>query len=212
MDEEPKFHDLVSLRRALDDRLRRLEHDLQKMTGNIHAQVEQRKTLARSLELSRRLLDMYEQVRTSSRWEKVVSDGAGGESTGESPAAGAPIFSPVEAEICDGEFLRFDQNNRSYVICLSRVSGGLTTGFSMSMLLSFCHDRGTTLLSIDLIEEQTPYGPTYKSTDIKAFVPGNWIKDFLELSEQVSALKKELEIRKKYDPAEIDRLKRLFGI
>ncbi len=45
---EPKFHDLVSFRLALDNRLHRLEQDLKKMTGNIHAQVEQRKALARS--------------------------------------------------------------------------------------------------------------------------------------------------------------------
>lgn len=166
------------------------------MTGNIHAQVEQRKALARRLELSRRLLDMYEQVRSSPHWEKVVPAVGGG----------AP------AEACEGEFLRFDQNSRGYTICLNRGSGGPTTGCSAFTLLSFCHDAGAMLLAIDLIEEQTPYGPTCKSTDIKAFVPGHWIKDFLELSEQVSALKKELAIRKKYDPAEIDKLKRLFGI
>nr|MBI3612885.1 hypothetical protein [Nitrospirota bacterium] len=212
MDDEPKFHDLVSLRRALDDRLRRLELDLQKMTGNIHAQVEQRKALARSLELSRRLLDMYEQVRSSPHWEKIVPETAGVELASETPADRASTPTAVETGMCNGEFLRFDQNSRGYIICLNRNSGGLTTGYSVSTFLSFCHEAGTTLLAVDLIEEQTPYGPTYKSTDIKAFVPGNWIKDFLELSEQVSALKKELEIRKKYDPAEIDRLKRLFGI
>ncbi|TAJ09966.1 MAG: hypothetical protein EPO61_04440 [Nitrospirae bacterium] len=212
MDDEQKFHDLISLRRALDARLRRLEQDLREMTGNIHAQVEQRKALARSLELSRRLLDMYEQVRSSPHWEKVASETAGGESAREAPADEASVPPPVGTEGCEGEFLRFDQNSRGYIICRKRVSEGLTTGCPASMLLSFCHDAGATLLTIDLIEEQTPYGPTYKSTDIKAFVPGNWIKDFLELSEQVSALKKELEIRKKYDPVEIDKLKRLFGI
>jgi hypothetical protein len=213
--DEPKFHDLVSLRRALDDRLHRLEQDLKKMTGNIHAQVEQRKALARSLELSRRLLDMYEQVRSSPNWEKVVSAETGGEPAGGAPAEGLPVSQAAGPEASEEALLRFDQNQHGYTLRLSQGSGGngdMPTGLRAPTLLSFCNDAGTTLLVIDLIEEPTPYGPTYKSTDVKAFVPGNWIKDFLELSEQVSALKKEFEIRKKYDPGEVARLKRQFGI
>ncbi len=213
--DEPKFHDLVSLRRALDDRLHRLEQDLKKMTGNIHAQVEQRKALARSLELSRRLLDMYEQVRSSPNWEKVASAETGGEPAGAAPAEGLPVSQAARPEACEEALLRFDQNQHGYTLRLSQGSGGngdMPKGLRAPTLLSFCNDAGTTLLAIDLIEEPTPYGPTYKSTDVKAFVPGNWIKDFLELSEQVSALKKEFEIRKKYDPGEVARLKRQFGI
>jgi len=69
---EHKFNDLVSLRRSLDDRLKRLEDDLRRISGDVHAQVEKRKHLARTLELGRRLLDMYEQVRDSPHWESVA--------------------------------------------------------------------------------------------------------------------------------------------
>lgn len=215
MNDEPKFHDLVSLRRALDDRLRRLEQDLKKMTGNIHAQVEQRKALARSLELSRRLLDMYEQVQGSPSWETAAPAATGSASAIEAQAGGVPASQPGQADTGDAgmeQFLRFDQNRHGYTLRLSRSPGGLTKGVPAPALLSFCNGAGVTLFAIDLIEEATPYGPAYRSTDVKAFVPGHWIRDFLELSEQVSALKKELDIRKKYDPAEISKLKRQFGI
>jgi len=215
MEDEPKFHDLVSLRRALDDRLHRLEQDLKKMTGNIHAQVEQRKALARSLELSRRLLDMYEQVQGSPSWDKIAPAVAGDAPAAETLQNATDDSRTVQPEACEEEILHFDQNRHGYTLRLSRGvggNGGATKGLRAPTLLSFCNDAGTTLLAIDLIEEPTPYGPIYKSTDVKAFVPGHWIKDFLELSEQVSALKKEFEIRKKYDPAEIDKLKRQFGI
>lgn len=185
------------------------------MTGNIHAQVEQRKALARSLELSRRLLDMYEQVRSSPNWEKVVSAETGDAPAAETPQNATDASRTVQPDACEEALLRFDQNQHSYTLRLSQGSGGngdMPKGLRAPTLLSFCNDAGTTLLAIDLIEEPAPYGPTYKSTDVKAFVPGNWIKDFLELSEQVSALKKEFEIRKKYDPGEIARLKRQFGI
>lgn len=210
MNDEPKFHDLVSLRRALDDRLRRLEQDLKQMTGNVHAQVEQRKALARSLELSRRLLDMYEQVQGSPNWETAAPVATGSVSTSEALAS-----QPGQADTGDAgteQFLRFDQNRHGYTLRLSRIPGGLTKGVPAPALLSFCNGTGVTLFAIDLIEEATPYGPAYRSTDVKAFVPGHWIRDFLELSEQVSALKKELDIRKKYDPAEVSKLKRQFGI
>ena len=185
------------------------------MTGNIHAQVEQRKALARSLELSRRLLEMYEQVRNSPNWEKIVPAATGGEPAGDAPGDGQPVPHVARSEGYEEAFLRFDQNKHGYTLHLSQGSGGngdMTKGLPAPTLLSFCNDAGTTLLAIDLIEEPAPYGPIYKSTDVQAFVPGHWIKDFLELSEQVSALKKEFEIRKKYDPAEIDKLKRQFGI
>ncbi len=185
------------------------------MTGNIHAQVEQRKALARSLELSRRLLDMYEQVRNSPNWEKAVPAATDGEPAGDAPADGLPASQAAQPEAFEETFLRFDQNQHGYTLRLSQGSGGnggMTKGHPAPTLLSFCNDAGTTLLAIDLIEEPAPYGPTYKSTDVQAFVPGHWIKDFLELSEQVSALKKEFEIRKKYDPAEVNKLKRQFGI
>lgn len=215
MNDEPKFHDLVSLRRALDDRLHRLEQDLKKMTGNVHAQVEQRKALARSLELSRRLLDMYEQVQGSPSWETAAPVAAGSASASEAQAGGASA-SP-SGQIDTGgtgmeKFLCFDQNKHGYTLHLSRGPGGLTKGVPAPALLSFCNGAGVTLFAIDLIEEATPYGPAYRSTDVKAFVPGHWIRDFLELSEQVSALKKELDIRKKYDPAEVSKLRRQFGI
>ncbi len=215
MNDEPKFHDLVSLRRALDDRLHRLEQDLKKMTGNVHAQVEQRKALARSLELSRRLLDMYEQVQGSPSWETAAPVAAGSESASEAQAGGASASQPGQIDTGDTgmeKFLRFDQNKHGYTLHLSRSPWGLTKGVPAPALLSFCNGAGVTLFAIDLIEEATPYGPAYRSTDVKAFVPGHWIRDFLELSEQVSALKKELDIRKKYDPAEVSKLRRQFGI
>ncbi|MDE3036386.1 MAG: hypothetical protein KGJ14_10480, partial [Nitrospirota bacterium] len=112
MNDEPKFHDLVSLRRALDDRLRRLEQDLKQMTGNVHAQVEQRKALARSLELSRRLLDMYEQVQGSPNWETAAPVATGSVSTSEALAS-----QPGQADTGDAgteQFLRFDQNRHGY--------------------------------------------------------------------------------------------------
>jgi hypothetical protein len=213
-DDELKFHDLVSLRRALDERLRRLEQDLKKTTGDIHAQVEQRKQLARSLELSRRLLEMYEQVQGAPSWERAAPVGAGAGAEAMQHATLVSLRAQAEGEAPIEEVLHFDQNKHGYTLRLIRngESDGAPAKGCVAPLLSFCNSAGTMLLAIDLIEEPTPTGPVCKSTDIKAFVPGNWIKDFLELSEQVSALKKELEIRKKYDPSEIATLKQRFGI
>lgn len=219
---EHKFNDLVSLRRSLDDRLKRLEDDLKRISGDVHAQVDKRKHLARTLELGRRLLDMYEQVRDSPHWERVApppfGDAAGEERAGE--AAGSrmppPFFQTGLLAIGEEQLLRFEQNHNQYSL---RITRALPTpeeereALPAQSFLSFCGGAGNILFAIDLIEESAPFGVTiHRTTDIKAFVPSNWIKDFLELSEQVAALKKELELRKKYDPVELDKLKKHFGL
>jgi hypothetical protein len=217
---EHKFQDLVSLRRSLDERLKRLEDDLRRMSGDVHAQVEKRKSLARTLELGRRLLDMYEQVRDSPHWEAVAGplsgDPAEAGSKEEVDLTAAFFVKTGLLAIGEEHLLRFEQNHNQYSL---RVTRGVPVverdeAPHVPTLLSFCSGAGSILFAIDVVEEPTSPGGgiTYRTTDIKAFVPSNWIKDFLELSEQVAALKKELELRKKYDPVELDKLKKHFGL
>jgi len=214
MSDDLKFHDLVSLRRALDDRLRRLEQDLKRSTGDVHAQVEKRKALARSLELSRRLVEMYEQVRPSPNWEAINPMAAGPEPPGEAEKRTAQA---AQAEIgtVTEERLRFEQNGRHYAMHLIRHAVRHepgAKGLVEPTQLAFCGGTGAVLFAVDVMEESAPHGPAYRPADVTAFLPGNWVKDFLELSEQVSALKKELELRRKYDPAEVRKLKQQFGL
>lgn len=216
---EHKFQDLVSLRRSLDERLKRLEDDLRRVTGDVHAQVEKRKSLARTLELGRRLLDMYGQVRDSPHWETVTPPSGEQREAGgtEGPGRAAPFFIQTGLLTIGEEYLlRFEQNHNQYSL---RITRGVPVaeeddGPPAPTFLSFCSGAGNILFAIDVVEESPPLGGdvTYRTTDIKAFVPSNWIKDFLELSEQVAALKKELELRKKYDPVELDKLKKHFGL
>src|SRR6185436_19915824 len=213
---EEKFHDLVSLRRALDERLKRLEEDLKRVSGDVHAQVEKRKSLARSLDLSRRLLDMYEQVLDSPHWDSATTPKPADPQV-QSGGIKEPGLQPAPAPAGEERLLRFDHNRSLYSLHIRRdqandSGNGEGKPAATALVLSFCSGEDKTLFAVDVIEEQTSDGPTYRSTDIKAFLPGNWIKDFLELSEQVAALKKELEIRKKYEPAELNKLKKHFGL
>lgn len=209
---EEKFHDLVSLRRALDERLKRLEEDLKRMSGDVHAQVEKRKSLARSLDLSRRLIDMYEQVLDSPHWDKVSSP-----VLVKPEASTGGMDEGVAFAVPAGEerLLRFEQNRNLYSLHIRRVAAdqpGNGENKPAYSVLSFCGGEDKIFFAVDVIEEPTSEGPSYRPLDIRAFLPGNWIKDFLELSEQVAALKKELELRKKYEPAELNKLKKHFGL
>jgi len=165
---------------------------------------------------------MYEQVRDSPHWESVAPPQSG-ETAGEERAGRAagsrtppPFFQTGLLAIGEERLLRFEQNHSQYSL---RITRALPTpeeereALPAQSFLSFCGGAGNIFFAIDLIEEPAPFGSTiHRTTDIKAFVPSNWIKDFLELSEQVAALKKELELRKKYDPAELDKLKKHFGL
>ncbi|MEW6542799.1 MAG: hypothetical protein AB1411_04215 [Nitrospirota bacterium] len=203
---EHKYHDLVSFRRALDERLRALELDLKRVAGDIPAQVAKRKALAQSLELGRRLLEMYEPVKHSPGWIRagasVVSD---------------PVPNLVTKQEGEEDILEFEHNRRSYSLrfrrCPEQQSPGLSAeGDVPHALLSFCNEQGMALFANSIVEEQDARGRYCKPLDIEVFIPGEWIKDFLELSEEIAALKREMEIRRKYDPAELERLRRHFGL
>lgn len=199
---EHKFHDLVSLRRALDERLRALEQDLRKVTGDIPAQVERRKALAQSLDLSKRLIEMYEQVQHSPSWIKA---GHAGVCT--------PCFDPVAKTEGDEDILEFEHNFKSYSLrSKQRSADGPARSGAAQAPLSFCDGVGRVLFAVQVVEEQGAQGRSLRPVDIEVFIPGEWIKDFLELSEEIAALKREMEIRKKYDPAELEKLKKHFGL
>ncbi len=202
MSSELKFHDLASLRRALDERLRALEQDLRRVAGDIPAQVEKRKALAQSLELSRRLLEMYEPVQHSPSWVK-----AGGGRVCD------PVSNPVSKREGEEDILEFDHNRNTYSLRFKRVSPDeVNPARPVAALLSFCDVGGRTLFAVSVTQERDSHGLRYRLLDIEVFIPGNWVKDFLELSEEIAALKREMEIRKKYDPAELERLKKHFGL
>lgn len=202
MSSELKFHDLVSLRRALDERLRALEQDLRRVAGDIPAQVEKRKALAQSLELSRRLLEMYEPVQHSPSWIK-----AGGGLVCD------PVSNPVSKREGEEDILEFDHDHNTYSLRFKRISSGQANpNRPVVALLSFCDVGGRTLFAVSMAQERDSHGLHYRPLDIEVFIPGNWVKDFLELSEEIAALKREMEIRKKYDPAELERLKKHFGL
>lgn len=211
MSPEIRYHDLVSLRNALDLRLKQLERDLKRMAGDIPAQVERRKSLAQSLELGKRLLEMYEPVQHSPSWIK----------------AGAtlivdPLSNVVSKKEGQVEILEFEHNRRTYSLRLRRNSppeprdeAELGTAAAVpddQPLLSFCDARGVPLFAVSLEEVQEARGRVFRLLDIKAFIPGEWIKDFLELSEEIAVLQKEIELRKKYDPVELEKLKKHFGL
>ncbi len=204
-----QFHDMVSLRRMLDERLHKLEDSLRRQSGDVYSQVEQRKSLARSLDLPNRLLDMYTQIHDSADWQPAPSP--------PDPDVDDTVDGTEQDPAIQKSFLFFDHNNHRYALRVTRRPGDhldspVGPRHQPQTLLSFCGPKGLTLLTINIFEDLTPDGPQFHSTDIKAFLPGNWIKDFLELSEQVTALKKEMMIRKKYEAAELDKLKHRFGL
>ena len=209
MSPESKYNDLISLRNALDSRLKQLEWDLKRMAGDIPAQVLKRKALAQSLELSKRLFEMYEPVQHSPGWIKT------GANLGDS------IANVVSKKEGQEDILEFEHNRRTYSLRLKRhaplepsqeIDLGSADAAEAQAMLSFCDARGVPLFAISLEEVQETRGRVFRPLDIDVFIPGDWIKDFLELSEEIAALQKEMELRKKYDPAELEKLKQHFGL
>lgn len=203
---EHTHHDLVSLRRELDERLRALELDLKRAAGDIPAQVAKRRTLAQSLELGRRLIETYELVKHSPSWLKagatVVAD---------------PVTNLVAKREGGEDVLEFEHRCRPYSFRFQRFPKQEPSGLSIEndgpgALLSLCSERGTALFAASIEEKQGAGERSYRPLEIEAFIPGDWLKDFLELSEEMVALKREMDLRRQYDPAELERLRRRFGL
>ena len=196
---------IQNLRATLNEQLARLEEGLKSSSGNVHAKVSERKSLARSLALDRKLTEIWEEVKYYPSWRNRDDWLKHRQCEIEDPQG-----EKREKEL-DVSFLL---NGHRYMFTY-RDDGG-TTDFDGE---NFHHTKlllrdatKKVLIEINISVDYDEVGSALNPFDVSAFIAGGWIQDFLECYERLQANKKERNIRQKYDSEKVADLKKQFDI
>ena len=163
---------------------------------DVLAQVKQRKALAKRLSLAERLLRIYDELKfvpdqrkqVLERWGCVVS---GRETRGTDLAT----------------VVRFDLKQTAYVFCFREPPVSLEAVYAH---LDLCAAAGELMFSCRLKFDVDESGREWIPLDVDAFVPGDWVRDFLTLSTFLAVDKSDQKVRSKSQ--EIEDLKKKFGL
>jgi hypothetical protein len=207
MDRETKIQRaLRDLRTAFAESLHGLECNVAAETGRVSKEIEKRKEFARSIVLSARIFSTYGDIKYYPEWSQnsqanyvcpSISDVAVFEESGKSRYG--------HEESVDFEF----RGNRwsfafrgNHVILPDGADGGYYGRLSLldsakNLVFEGRYQRGE-------------YSYTYEPLDIEAFVPGEWTVEFLELSEEIAAIRRESELKR--ERSELEEQKQRFGL
>ncbi len=194
-----------NLRTILNEQLVLLEESLRSSSGDVHAMVAERKSLARKLKLDRKLTEIWEEVKYYPGWAKRE----------EWP----------KHRLCEIDDPRVDKRDKEQDVSLllnghsytfTYLDKGGTTRFDGDYFhqthLSLRDASNSLLIEIHISVEHDEYGSVLKPFDVSAFIPGGWIQDFLECYEKFQANKKARDIKQKYDSGKVVELKDKFGL
>jgi hypothetical protein len=196
---------IKNLQATLNEQLACLEESFKSTSGDINTKVAERKSLARSLQLDKKLTELWEEVKYYPNLFKSNDR--------------------LKHRLCEIDDPHGDKREKELEVCFTLNGhrykftyrdGGSTTGFDGDYFhhaqLSVRDETNATLIEIKISIEHDHVGSVLKPFDVSAFVPGRWIQDFLECYERFQANKKARDLKKKYDPAKVSELRQKFGL
>jgi hypothetical protein len=192
---------LAHFRQALETRLKKLEEELKEEWGDTQEQVNKRKEFAKSLNLSEKMLKIYDEVKYYQGWLKTNPD-----------RICNVVSDPLSKKENEENIVQFHLNQQEYSFRFKETTFSTFKDDKTHALLTLSGGAGTPLVVGNFDVDADQFGMLVKPLDIQAFIPGDWLRDFLELHEQIVMLEKEQEIKLKYDPAKREMLKKNFGL
>ena len=187
---EKDLETLLEILRAGMDALKRSDKK------DVLTQVEQRKELAESLSLGGRLLRIYDEV-------KFVPD-----DRKDLLRRYRCVVSGREVQGTDlTTIIRFNLRSKGYVL---RFREPPVSYEEVNAYLDLCKATGEVLFSVRLKFEVDDTTQQWLPVDVDAFIPGDWIKDFLVFSMQLAAETEQPKTQP--DTEETEELKRRFGL
>jgi hypothetical protein len=204
-DSTEKINDaILNLQNVFNHELQEMEERLKKGTGNVHQKVQERKRIARELRLDKKLVEIYEEIKHYPSWSK-RDDWL--------TCRDFEIEDPQVSEVEHEKTISFDFKENHY--SLKYFDDGSSTDFDGEYFhytkLTLQDNFENKLIEINISVEYD-YMTVLSPFDITAFVPGEWMKDFLEGSEQMKCIKKKKELERKYDSDYVSSLKKNFGL
>lgn len=206
MDRETKIQRALSdLRAAFAESLRRLERDVATDAAHASEEIEKRKELARSIDLSARIFSIYDNIKYYPHWSQHRSDYVC------SSISNVTLFEKSEKSLYrHEESLDFEFRGKGWSFAFqgSRVilPDGADGGYYGRLRLL---DSAKNLLFGGRYE-RGEYSSSYNPLDIEAFVPGEWAVEFVELSEEIAATRRRVDLKR--ERAELQEQRQRFGL
>src|SRR5262245_40277141 len=191
---------LVQLRNAVAERTTKLNQPLEAEERAVATRVEQRKQLAQQLQLPKRLLTIYNEVQFYPHW------------TRNNPVDVSPLV--VDVDVIQKEkgrsdkitTVKFSLKGPRYSFLLNESYSYETEGYYASLTLSGVNSEA--LFQLRMSKHVSDW--KYETGETVGFVPGEWVLDFLELSESIATI--DMERNRRHRLSEIERQKRDFGL
>lgn len=203
---------LLSVRSAFDHlqstinrALQRIERHRQLENAELFSEVKERKKLAKTLFLDRRLIHIY---RSLSATPSLKIDK-------EESLIHCEIRSSVVTHEGDDKLISFELNNTPYRLQFSDRGGACISFYGetfKSSHLSLINGSDEEVLTIHLDLEGEGDNEVITETQITAFVPGKWIYDIIHAYETIVASDSLKSIDLAYSDRQLAVLKRKFGI
>lgn len=190
---------LLGLRRAVSDRLARMRQPLDAQDAEVTAAVEERKRLATELQLAERFLKIYEEVKCYPHWSL------------NCPAEVCKLASDVNVseDSIDRVTVCFAIRDKGYSFKFdghySHAPDDDIWPYYATLTL---HDSGGSVLFGSRMRKYE--FSQYEIYEITAFVPGKWVLDLLDLSEEIAEIDRGREQRRRL--SDLERQRRDFGL
>ena len=159
--------------------------------AHVSEEIEKRKELARSIDLSARIFSIYDNIKYYPHWSQHSSDYVC------SSISNVTVFEESEKSLYgQEESLDFEFKGKGWSFAFkgNRVilPDGADGGYygRVSLLDSAKH-----FLLFEGRYERGEYSSSYNPLDIEALVPGDWVVEFLELSEEITATHRAADLK-----------------
>lgn len=203
---------LLSVRSAFDHlqstvnrALQRIERQQQLTHGQLFSEIKERRKLAKTLLLDKRLIRLYKKLSTSPALSIDKNDSL----------IPCHLESSIVTHEGDDQSIQFRLNDAHYTLRFSDRGGACISyygeTFKSSHLSLFDSDRNE-VLTIHLTLEGEGEQEVVSESQITCFVPGKWIYDIVHAYETLVTSESLKAIELAYSDEKLEILKRKFGI
>lgn len=203
---------LLSVRSAFDHlqstinrALQRIERQRQLNNAELFSEIKERKKLAKTLFLDRRLIHLFRSLSASPSLNIVK----------EESLIHCEVRSSVVTQEGNEKIISFELNSTPYRLQFSDRGGACISFYGetfKSSHLSLFNEENEEVLTIHLDLEGEGEGEVITETQITTFVPGKWIYDIIHAYETIVASESLKSIDMSYSDNQLAILKRKFGI
>lgn len=193
------------LRSTINRALQRIERQQQLAHSELFNEIKERRKLARTLLLDRRLIRIY----------RALTEAPSLEISKNESLIHCELSASVVTHDADYQTVRFQLNDSEYTLRFADRGGACISYYGetfKSSHLSLFDKDGKELLTVHLTFEGEDEQEILSESQITCFVPGRWIYDIIHAYETLVTKDRMQAIQEDYSEERLEVLKRKFGI